>query len=68
MRTIIQVPVDKKLRDRAVAAAEKMGFSSLQDLLRLFLEQFVEHKIEVGFYNPADKRVKSFTIDRPKRS
>lgn len=53
MKTIIQVPVEKKLRDQAFAAAEKKGFSSLQDMMRLFLQQFVDNKIDVGFTEPS---------------
>lgn len=53
MKTIIQVPVEKKLRDQAVLAAEKKGFSSLQDMVRFFLTQFVDNKIDVGFTEPA---------------
>lgn len=49
MKTILQVPIEKKLRDRAVLLAEKKGFSSLQDMMRLFLAQFVDNKIDVGF-------------------
>lgn len=53
MKTIIQVPVEKKLRDQAVLAAEKKGFSSLQDVMRFFLTQFVDNKIDVRFTEPA---------------
>jgi hypothetical protein len=52
MKTIIQVPVEKKLRDQAVAAAEKRGFSSLQDVVRFFLSQFVDNKIDIRFTEP----------------
>lgn len=47
--TIIQVPVSKKLRDKAVRTAESSGFSSLQDVIRLFLHQFVLQEIGVRF-------------------
>jgi antitoxin component of RelBE/YafQ-DinJ toxin-antitoxin module len=50
--TIIQVPVKKSLRDQAVAAAQKRGFSSLQDVMRFFLSQFVENKIDIRFTEP----------------
>ncbi len=52
MKTILQVPIEKKLRDRAVLLAEKKGFSSLQDMMRLFLAQFVDKKIDIGFTEP----------------
>ena len=47
--TIIQIPVSKKLRDKAVHVAESSGFSSLQDVVRLFLHQFVREEIKVKF-------------------
>jgi hypothetical protein len=43
------------LRDRAVLLAEKKGFSSLQDMMRLFLAQFVNNKIDVGFTEPSER-------------
>jgi antitoxin component of RelBE/YafQ-DinJ toxin-antitoxin module len=52
MRTIIQVPVEKSLRDKATAVAEKQGFSSLQEMVRLFLSQLAENKISVAFTEP----------------
>ena len=52
MRTIIQVPVEKKLRDQAAEVAQKKGFSSLQDVMRFFLTQFVDDRIDVRFTEP----------------
>ena len=48
-KTIIQVPVDKPLRDRATAAARAQGFSSLQEAVRLFLAKLAEKRIELTF-------------------
>ncbi len=45
--TIIQVPIEKKTRDEAVKAARSSGFSSIQDVIRLFLHQFIEKQISV---------------------
>lgn len=50
--TIIQIPVTKRLRDRAKKAAEKQGFSSLQEIVRVFLNQLAEKNIEIGFTSP----------------
>lgn len=55
MNIILQIPINKKLRDQALAVAEKKGFSSLQDVMRLFITQFVENKIDVRFTEPAEK-------------
>lgn len=47
--TIIQVPIDKSLRDKAVAIASATGFSSLQEVIRVFLKQFAAKEIGVTF-------------------
>lgn len=49
MNTILQVPINKDLRDKADRAAEKMGFSSLQESVRLFLNQLASNQIKVTF-------------------
>lgn len=51
-RIILQVPMKKELRDQAEIAAKNNGFSSLQEVMRVFLLQFVENKIDVGFVEP----------------
>ena len=43
MNTTLQVPVDATLKSRAAKAAKSMGFSSLQETVRLFL-----HKLAAG--------------------
>lgn len=52
MKTIIQIPVEKKMRDAFEVRAHKNGFSSIQDALRLFMQQYIERKINVGFTEP----------------
>lgn len=47
--TILQVPIDKKIRDRAVAHAREMGFSSLQEPVRVFLRQLADRSVQVKF-------------------
>lgn len=48
MRTILQVPVDKDIRLLAEKAATKMGFSSLQESLRLIMYQMAQNKISLS--------------------
>lgn len=43
MNTTLQVPLDSTLKLRATKAAKTMGFSSLQETVRLFL-----HKLAAG--------------------
>lgn len=49
MNTILQVPIDKNLRNQATIAAEKMGFSSLQEAVRLFLNKIAAGEMNVSF-------------------
>lgn len=49
MNTILQVPINKNLRDQAVSQAQKMGFSSLQEVVRLFLNKIAAGQVNVTF-------------------
>ena len=44
---ILQVPMDKTFKLSAQKMAEDTGFSSLQDLVRFLLSQFVENKFSI---------------------
>ena len=46
MKTILQIPIDKGLRDEAVKRAKEDGFSSLQELIRFFLAKLAEGKVD----------------------
>jgi antitoxin component of RelBE/YafQ-DinJ toxin-antitoxin module len=43
--TILQVPINKNIRDQAATAAERMGFSSLQEIVRLFLSKVARQEV-----------------------
>jgi antitoxin component of RelBE/YafQ-DinJ toxin-antitoxin module len=47
--TILQVPLDVKLRNQAATSAAKMGFSSLQEAVRIFLRKMADRKIDLTF-------------------
>lgn len=49
MNTILQVPVNKNLRDQAASKAVKMGFSSLQEIIRLFLNKIAAGEVNITF-------------------
>ncbi len=55
MNAILQVPINKNLRDKAAFAAERMGFSSLQESVRLFLNQLAFNQIQIAFEPKAVK-------------
>jgi len=65
MNTVIQIPVDKEMRIGAEKAAERMGFGSIQDMVRLWLAQVISNKIEVNwvrkepdeYLTPAEEKV-----------
>lgn len=47
MNTTLQVPVDATLKTRATKAAKAMGFSSLQETVRLFLNKLANGAMHV---------------------
>lgn len=47
-KTILQVPIDKNLKSTAERAAARQGFSSLQEVVRVFLMQLATEKIAVS--------------------
>lgn len=49
MNTVLQVPINKDIRDRATSQAEKMGFSSLQEVVRLFVNKIASGSIDATF-------------------
>lgn len=48
-QTTLQIPIDKRLRDKARKAARGQGFSSLQEIVRVFLSQMAEKGLQIGF-------------------
>lgn len=46
-RTILQVPLDIQLKNNAEKVASSQGFSSLQEIVRVFLTQLALNKVEV---------------------
>ena len=53
--TILQIPMKKILREQAMKAAEKAGFSSLQEVVRVFLAQLTDTKMKISFEHPPVK-------------
>ena len=54
-RTTLQIPLDTALRNKAEKAAIIAGFSSTQEIVRVFLSKLAARSIEFGF---VDKEVK----------
>lgn len=47
MNTILQVPINKELKNKAALAAQKMGFSSLQEAVRVYLNKVASEEITI---------------------
>jgi len=47
MNTTLQVPIDSSLKSRATKVAKAMGFSSLQETVRLFLNKLANGTMHV---------------------
>lgn len=54
MRTVLQIPIDKELKVSSERLAEEYGFSSLQEVVRVFLNQFSAKKLALGFSAPGE--------------
>jgi antitoxin component of RelBE/YafQ-DinJ toxin-antitoxin module len=69
VKTTLQVPVSKELKDKATKVASSEGFSSLQEPIRVFLSQYAKGNLKIGFEpvvhlsNQAEKRYLKQTLD-----
>ncbi|MDO8573706.1 MAG: hypothetical protein Q7R77_03060 [Candidatus Daviesbacteria bacterium] len=45
----LQIPMDSRLKIEAEKAALDQGFSSLQEVLRIFMKRFASKKIDISF-------------------
>lgn len=48
-KTVLQIPVSKQLKDDAEKAAFEQGFSSLQEILRIFMKKLANKNIDFSF-------------------
>jgi len=48
-RAVLQVPLDQRLKNEAEQAARAQGFSSLQEVVRVFLSKFAKKTIGITF-------------------
>jgi antitoxin component of RelBE/YafQ-DinJ toxin-antitoxin module len=46
-KTVLQIPINQDLKISAEQEALSQGFSSLQELVRVFLSKIATHKIEI---------------------
>lgn len=48
-RTVLQIPITAKLRSDAEKTARDEGFSSLQEVVRLFLAKYAKKQLRFNF-------------------
>lgn len=54
MNTVtLQVPMSRTLRQQAQVVADEYGFSSIQEVIRLFLNRFSQKSIALNFGEPS---------------
>jgi len=46
-RIVLQIPINQQLKNEAEQAAHTQGFSSLQEVIRVFLSKFAANKVDV---------------------
>jgi hypothetical protein len=54
-RTILQVPLPTSLRQTAEKRARQDGFSSLQEVIRLFLKKYSQKQVSATFINEEEQ-------------
>ncbi len=68
-KTILQVPMSTQLKNSAEEIASQQGFSSLQEVVRVFLTKFAAKKMEMSWQEPIslsdsnEKRYSDMTED-----
>ncbi|PIU73631.1 hypothetical protein COS78_01415 [Candidatus Shapirobacteria bacterium CG06_land_8_20_14_3_00_40_12] len=45
----LQIPIEVNLRNQALTTAKSLGFSNLQDTIRLFINQLAKNTFDVSF-------------------
>jgi len=58
-RTVLQIPISTAVRKKAELEAHSQGFSSLQEIIRMFLSKLAAKKIEVAFQEPVQLSAKA---------
>ena len=53
--TVLQIPMSSDLRQKSEKAAENQGFSSLQEVVRVFLNKFANGDLTLNFEMPQIK-------------
>lgn len=71
-KTVLQIPVSKSLRLKAEGVARDYGFSSLQEVIRVFMAKLAKKAIDISFQettvlsSAAEKRYQKMLVDTKK--
>jgi hypothetical protein len=57
--TTFQIPMNKNLHDKAKKVARGQGFSSLQEAVRVFLNQLANKHMEIRFHSSINLSAKN---------
>lgn len=56
-KTNLQIPISTKIKKLAEVKAEAHGFSSVQELVRVFLASFVNDEVSLDFSRPVQSKM-----------
>ena len=62
-RTVLQIPMEPALRKKAEKTAKEGGFSSLQEVVRVFLKQYSNNVVDIHFSSEPEKIGKLTTLN-----
>ena len=63
-RVILQIPMSEELKKSAEKAAMDMGFSSLQETIRVLLKKLSANKLKVDIYDVDEPQLSPRAIKR----
>lgn len=63
-RTILQVPMSEELKKSAEKVALDMGFSSLQETIRVLLKKLSTNKLKIDIYDVDEPQLSEKAIKR----
>ena len=66
-RVILQVPMSRELREKAMSVAMERGFSSLQETIKIFLQKFSKREITFRLSEEPEEKLSPRAVRRYER-
>lgn len=63
-RIILQIPMPEELKKSAEKASNDMGFSSLQEAIRVLLKKLATNKLQIDVYDVDEPQLSAKAISR----